>query len=80
MLFRSSADSSVLLQAQTGKAAGNVISKILGSFQLRSIGPRIAVSVIVLMTLAVASVGWFGYSQQQELRRGFRPSQVKKYP
>ena len=66
MLFRSSTDLSVLLQAQTGKAAGNVISKILGSFQLRSIGPRIAVSVIALMTLAVASVGWFGYSQQQE--------------
>ena len=67
MLFRSSADSSVLLQAQTGKAAGNASGKILSSFQLRSIGSRIAVSVIVLMTLAVASVGWFGYSQQQEL-------------
>ena len=67
MLFRSSADLSALLQTQTGKAAGNGIGKILGSFQLRSIGSRIAVSVIVLLTIAVGIVGWLGYSQQEEL-------------
>ena len=63
MSSQSSADSSALLPAQTGTAFSN----ILRSVQLRSIGSRIAVSVIVLMTAAVAVVGWFGYSQQQEL-------------
>jgi methyl-accepting chemotaxis protein len=63
MSSQSSADSSALPPAQTG----TTFSNILRSLQLRSIGSRIAVSVIVLMTAAVAVVGWFGYSQQQEL-------------
>ena len=67
LLVQSSADSSALLQAQTDKPAENAIGKTLGSLKLRSIGSRIAISVIVLLTLAVATVGWFGYSQQQEL-------------
>jgi methyl-accepting chemotaxis protein len=40
---------------------------LLHFVQLRSIGSRIAVSVIALMTLAVGIVGWFGYAQQREL-------------
>ena len=40
---------------------------LLRLIQLRSIGSRIAVSVIALMALAVGIVGWFGYAQQQEL-------------
>jgi methyl-accepting chemotaxis protein len=40
---------------------------LLRLIQLRSIGSRIAVSVIALMTLAVGMVGWFGYAQQREL-------------
>jgi methyl-accepting chemotaxis protein len=40
---------------------------LLHFFQLRSIGSRIAVSVIMLMTLGVGIVGWFGYAQQREL-------------
>ena len=40
---------------------------LLRILRLRSIGSRIAISVIVLIALTVAAVGWFGYSQQQEL-------------
>ena len=41
--------------------------KALNSIHLRSIGSRIAVSVIVLLVLAVGVVGWLGYTQQKEL-------------
>jgi len=41
--------------------------KLLGQLQIRSLGSRIAISVIALMTVAVGTVGWFGYSQQDEL-------------
>ena len=43
------------------------MQKILGLLQLRSIGSRIALSVIVLIAISVGAIGWFSYSQQQEL-------------
>ena len=41
--------------------------KALNSIHLRSIGSRIALSIIVLLVLAVGVVGWLGYTQQKEL-------------
>jgi len=67
MSSQSLADAPALRPAQQGEASGGFLRKILSSLQLRSIGSRIAISVIVLMTLAVGIVGWFGYSQQDEL-------------
>jgi methyl-accepting chemotaxis protein len=36
-------------------------------FALKSIGARIAASVILLMVLVVSVISWFGYSQQRDL-------------